>query len=317
MNDVNCLVVSSTIDYSSDLICYELEQRGESYLRINRDHFSEYQIFYALETDCLSIKLNNNTYRITPESLKSVYFRAPVFLRAGKPYTLEEQLYKSQWSAFVRNLISFDKAKWVNHPVATYQAENKLYQLKCAKQLGFAVPVTYVGNSVPPNISSEHSYIVKSLDTALFYDNGHEMFTYSTVVSGQELRKSEVKYAPIIIQEYLHDKTDIRVTVIDEKIFAVSIIKNGQKIEGDWRRTAKEELEYNQIDLPKEVQQQIVNLMHTFRLKFGGIDLALVDGTYYFIEINPTGEWGWLVDTSRLPIDKAIADSLSFGGINE
>lgn len=310
MNDVNYLVVSSTIDYSSDLICYELERRGKSYLRINRDHFAEYNILHTLETDCLNIKMNDSAYKITPENLKAVYFRAPVFLRTGKTYSLQEQLYRSQWSAFIRNLITFDKAKWVNHPVATYRSENKLYQLKCAKRFELAVPTTYVGNSLPDNIKSECTYIVKSLDTALFYDGEQEMFTYSTMVTGQELLNSEIKSAPVIIQECLHNKTDLRVTVIGDKIFPVSITKSGRKIEGDWRQNAKEELSYDRINLPSKMHNQILDLMRFLGLEFGGIDFALVDGKYYFIEVNPTGEWGWLVSASHLPIDKAIVNSL-------
>ena len=310
VNDVNYLMVSSTIDYSSDLICYELEQRGKSYLRINRDHFAEYKILYSLEADCLNIMMDGSTYKITSDTLKSVYFRAPVFLRTGKTYSLQEQLYRSQWSAFIRNLITFDKAKWVNHPVATYRAENKLYQLKCAKRFGFAVPTTYVGNSLPADITRECIYVVKSMDTALFYDNGQEMFTYSIMVTGQELLNAEIESAPVIIQKCLHNKTDIRVTVIGDELFAVSIMKNGQKIEGDWRQNAKEELNYDRIDLPSNMRQQILDFMRFLGLEFGGIDFVLVDGTYYFIEVNPTGEWGWLVTASHLPIDKAIVNSL-------
>ncbi|HAU31931.1 MAG: hypothetical protein XD78_1008 [Desulfotomaculum sp. 46_296] len=310
MNDVNYLVVSSTIDYSSDLICYELERRRKSYLRINRDHFAEYKILYSLETDCLNIKMDGSTYKITSDTLKSVYFRAPVFLRTGKTYSLHEQLYRSQWSAFIRNLIAFDKAKWVNHPVATYRAENKLYQLKCAKRFGLAVPATYLGNSLPADIKKECTYVVKSLDTALFYDSGQEMFTYSTIVTGRELFNAEIKSAPVIIQKCLQNKTDLRVTVIGDELFAVSIIKNGRKIEGDWRQCAKEELNYDRIDLPSKMRQQILDLMRFLGLEFSGIDFALVDGTYYFIEVNPTGEWGWLISTSHLPIDKAIVNSL-------
>ncbi len=310
MNDINYLIISSTIDYSSDLICYELERCGKKYLRINRDHFAEYEILLSLEADCLNIKMDNGTYKITSDTLKSVYFRAPVFLRTGKTYSLQEQLYRSQWSAFIRNLIAFDKAKWVNHPVATYRAENKLYQLKCAKRLGLAVPTTYVGNSLPADIMIEHTYIVKSLDTALFYDNGQEMFTYSTMVTGQELINAEIKTAPVVIQECLHNKTDLRVTVIGDDLFAVSITKNGRKIEGDWRQSDKKDLTYDHINLPPKIHQQVLDLMRFLGLEFGGLDFALVDGTYYFIEVNPTGEWGWLVSSSHLPIDKAIVKSL-------
>lgn len=42
---------------------------------------------------------------------------------------------------------------------------------------------------------------------------------------------------------------------------------------------------------------------------FGGVDLALVNEDYFFIEVNPTGEWGWLNSNSN-QIDKAIADCM-------
>lgn len=44
MNEINYLVLSNTIDYSSDLICAEFEKRELNYLRINRDLFQEYEL---------------------------------------------------------------------------------------------------------------------------------------------------------------------------------------------------------------------------------------------------------------------------------
>lgn len=309
MNNVQCLIISTTIDYSTDLICYGLEKENCQYLRINRDRFSNYFIEYDLENDSLIINIEGSKYKISKE-LKSVYFRAPVFLRAIKNYTLEEQLYRSQWSAFIRNLIIFYDAKWINHPVNTYRAENKLYQLKLAKQAGLYVPETYVGNSVPKNLCKERKYIIKSLDTALFYDKGQEMFTYTTVVSGRELLSSEIQYAPIIIQECLEDKLDIRVTIVDNEIFSVSITEEGRKIRGDWRKTDKLKLRYTPISLPDTVERNIIKLMNDLGLSFGGVDLIFANNEYYFIEVNPTGEWGWLKTVAKLPIDNAIVKSL-------
>lgn len=289
-----------------------MEKRGLSYLRLNRDQFSEFDIIYSLFDGTLSVVVGKEEYRINTKDLTSVYFRAPVFLRnTNKLCSLEEQLYKSQWSSFIRNLCVFESAKWVNYPVDTYRAENKVLQLKIAKECGFIIPDTFVGNTLPPNINPDCFYIVKSIDTALFYDKGQEMFTYSTKLTGKELFGSELKAAPVIIQECLSNKTDIRVTIIGGMLFAVSITNNGLSIDGDWRRTPKESLEYKPIRLPKPIVVSIRKTMKSLGLKFGGMDLALVDNKYYFIEVNPTGEWGWLVSSAKLPIDKAIVDYLS------
>ena len=55
MNEVNHLVISSTLDYSTDLICAEFEKREVSYLRLNRDIFEDYEIIYNLQSDAYKI----------------------------------------------------------------------------------------------------------------------------------------------------------------------------------------------------------------------------------------------------------------------
>ena len=311
VNKIEYLILSSSIDFSTDLICYELHKRNKRFLRLNRDYFRKYEILYSLQESTMFVKIDEMEYSISNDTIKGIYFRAPVFLRSHKKYNLNEQLYRSQWSSFIRNLISFDKAKWINHPVSTYQAENKMYQLKCAKEIGLNVPKTYIGNVLPQHISSCTNYIVKSLDTALFYIDSQELFTYSSIVNGEELLDANIKDAPIILQECLEDKQDLRVTVVGDKLFSISITNKGKNIYGDWRKISKNDLVYKEINLPKDIATKILKLMKQLGLVFGGVDLAVMDNKYYFIEVNPTGEWGWLSSGSDIPVDKAIVDELT------
>lgn len=310
MNNIEFLVISSSIDYSTDLVCYELCERKKQYLRLNRDMFGEYKIKYSLQKREMTIIIDDVQYAVNNEILKCIYFRAPVFLRSYKKYGVNEQLYRSQWSSFIRNLIVFDKAKWINHPVNTYQAENKLFQLQTARELGLLTPKTFVGNALPQNVNASGKYIVKALDTALFYDGSQELFTYTSVVSGSELIRSNIKDAPIILQEFLDNKQDIRVTVVGNMLFPVSITKHGENIYGDWRKNAKDTLHYEPVTLPDEISTKIVGLMNKLGLVFGGVDLALSEGRYYFIEVNPTGEWGWLSPYSTIPLENAIVNEM-------
>lgn len=50
--------------------------------------------------------------------------------------------------------------------------------------------------------------------------------------------------------------------------------------------------------------------MGKLKLQFGGIDLIYMKDTYYFIEVNPTGEWGWLLNSAGMRIDIAIVDCM-------
>ncbi len=309
MNEVEHLIVSSSNDYTSDYIAIELEKRGAKFIRINYNQLSEIQYAYSVNDGGLKVIFNEDDEFFLPKSkIKSVFFRAPVFIRSNKTYLVEDQLKRSQSSAFVRNLIVFDKAKWINHPVSIYKSENKLYQLEIAKKYGLKIPVTYVANCFLENLDKNKSYAVKSLDTALFFDGKQEYFTYTSIMSGSELTKSSLTDAPIILQDYIEDKIDIRATYIAGKVFPVTITNNGKKIEGDWRKTPKENLVYLPCKLPKELTETLVRYMGDLALNFGGIDLAFSRGDYYFIEVNPTGEWGWLVNTAKFPIAETIVD---------
>lgn len=308
MNNVRHLIVSSTIDYSTDLVCCELERRGRNYLRINRDSFDQYEIIYNLERQSMELMIDGESYIVCNGELESIYFRAPVFYRYSKELSLDDQLRRGQWGSFIRNLIVFDRARWINHPVATYRAENKLFQLQVANEIGMKTPQTYVGNHLPSIVQEKNKYIVKALDTPVFYDGTHEMFTYSTILTGKELMKSSLQEAPIILQECLSPKVDIRVTVVDNRLFPAEVRFNGKGIEGDWRKKNKAGLMYSPLDLPLRWQNMIYSYMAELGLIFGGIDLVICNNEIYFIEVNPTGEWGWLVHTTGFEIHKAIVD---------
>jgi glutathione synthase/RimK-type ligase-like ATP-grasp enzyme len=138
------------------------------------------------------------------------------------------------------------------------------------------------------------------------------LITVSTYT--QELRRAEIDgisldEMPVILQQYLHAKLDLRVTVIGNRCWAASVTTNGKGIEGDWR-LAKREATFELFQLPEIIEQLCIKLVQVLGLTYGAIDLAIVGRDFYFLEINPTGEWGWLVEMLGFPIHLAIADVL-------
>lgn len=310
MNEVQCLVLSSSIDYSTDLICLELENRGIKFFRLNRDQFHALGIAFLIDGPELIIRSGDRSFIFNNLPGNSVYFRAPTFSRTfTKTYSLEEQVYQSQWGAFIRNLIAFDEVKWVNNPVATYRAENKMYQLTKARQCCLLTPETLVTNDLR-FVPQRQDYIVKSIDTAIFATQDQEMFTYATALSNDELFSEDLHLAPVCVQEHLQDKVDIRVTFVEGSLFPFAILKNGKGISGDWRKTQKDLLEYVPISLPNDIEEGLQRLMRMLDLHFGGIDLIQSNGQMYFIEVNPTGEWCWLQLNSDALISAAITKCL-------
>ena len=206
----------------------------------------------------------------------------------------------------------FHEALWVNDPTATYKAEHKAVQLSVAASKGFAVPETRVTNSPHPDLLGDayDNVAVKGLDTVLLRAGGYEMFGFTTFESTEKLEPYAWRSAPATVQAALTNKLDIRVTVVGGRVFAAAITVEGKPICDDWR-VHKSSVQFSRIDLPAEIAERCSAVVRQLGLVFGAIDLALCDNEYYFLEINPTGEWAWLVGSAGLPIDEAIVEFLS------
>lgn len=308
------LIISNRHDFACDYISASLYEREKQYLRLNTDDLSSLELMMDPVNSSLQIKYNNKQYLISESTLKTIYYRGPTYLRETSldNLSMAEKLSRSQWAAFIRSLMIFESCKWINHPSSIYYAENKSVQLKKAFQVGFLVPDTQLTNSekfinlIDPE---NKKIVVKGIDTVYLNNGNHHAFTYTNVLNRDEVQQEDLSMAPVFLQKYITPKIDLRVTVIDNNVFAVSILENNQGIEGDWR-LRKDNVTYNPIKLPQEIEQKCVRLVKALGLIYGAIDLVLTNDNYVFIEINPTGEWAWLVEQTKLKIDEAIVNSL-------
>ena len=80
MNNVEILIISDTMDFTTDYICIELRRRNANYLRINRDIFNKYRIVFDINSLTLYVTINSKKYVIDERNLKSIYYRAPIYL---------------------------------------------------------------------------------------------------------------------------------------------------------------------------------------------------------------------------------------------
>lgn len=311
------LILGSRHDLTCDFVIAALRRKGVPYLRLNSEDLPDATLDLEPLTATLNVGLGINEFRVSEGTLRSVLFRRPTFLRSYGDRAADPQgeLLRTHWAAFLRNLVLFETALWVNHPRSTYLAEHKALQLRRAHSLGFDVPRTRVANiaaAIGPVAAGDSRIVAKGLDTILIRERDTETFGFTQIVEVGLLEQHELQAAPVILQEALLRKIDLRVTVVGDTAFAVEITRSGEPIAGDWRCQSME-ADYRPVKLPGEIEQRCVELVRSFGLRFGAIDLALQDGRHYFLEINPTGEWAWLVDATGLAIDQAVADLLVAG----
>lgn len=312
VRSIRVLLATSLYDFPTDRICAQLDARGVPYARINRETVDELPIVLDPLSGSLRCNLPEWSWTAGPE-LRAIWWRQPTFQRnlPGVVISLDEQLRRSQWAAFMRSLTALRPTIWVNHPQSTYAAECKPLQLRLAAELGFTVPPTLITNDPNAQLHSlGEPLVVKAVDTVLLHDSEHQYFTYTNIVEPAVLQDTGIQEAPLLCQQLLDPKLDLRVTVIGDKWWAVSVQNcNGAPVTGDWRRLKRQDILIQSYDLPQDVGNLCVQYVHKLGLVYGAIDLAFCRERYFFIEINPTGEWGWLDAPSR-PIARAIADQL-------
>ena len=206
--------------------------------------------------------------------------------------------------------------RWLNSPSRIQFAENKLLQLRTAINLGFDVPRTLVTNSFEEArrfVGAAGPKIAKPLRQALVVADDEERVIFTTRLDPDTpLVPEEIRACPLILQNEIKKRLDIRATVVGSTVFCAEIHSQTQEdTKVDWRRFSKVDLDQLPHTLPLELQEKCVALTRTLGLRFGAIDLILdVKGDYWFLEINPNGQWAWIEQRTAQPIASAIVSEM-------
>jgi Glutathione synthase/Ribosomal protein S6 modification enzyme (glutaminyl transferase) len=118
---------------------------------------------------------------------------------------------------------------------------------------------------------------------------------------------NRVQYAPVIFQDYIDAKADIRITIVGEEIFAAAIYSQETSYKVDFRMDMGN-ARVEEIQLPQSVSDKLLKLMNRLGLMYGAIDMRQTsDDRYVFLEINPAGQWLFIENRTRQPISDRVA----------
>jgi glutathione synthase/RimK-type ligase-like ATP-grasp enzyme len=113
-----------------------------------------------------------------------------------------------------------------------------------------------------------------------------------------------------LFQAWVPKAYDVRLTVVDDELFAARIDARSRAAEVDWRADYHS-LEYTPIETPDRVRELATALLRRLGLRFAAMDFVVTpDGEWWFLEANPNGQWAWIERETAMPIAAAIADGL-------
>jgi hypothetical protein len=340
------LIFSSLGEPCTQYVTTELQKFGANYFLINFEEAlldNVWSISVDIENAAvISISKQNGTYTLCkPVSVWMRRWGYPIYPALFDEFSTAFAF--SEISSLVSSLPDVLKtAKWVNNQLSERSSSNKIVQLNIARELGFSIPKTLVTND-----STRVHEFLDSVGRVIFkpvsafqpqmrrfnapaqaklgsHVNGIDLdfgkvvqdvliFTQELTIEKIELLES-IRWSPAIFQERIEKKADLRITVVGSRIFACRIASQGQPLtETDFRMmNISGLLPHTLIDLPGALENSILSLMRRLGLIFGCIDIIEArDGCYYFLEVNPVGQWLWIEKITGAPISKAIAQELT------
>ncbi|MEU6739687.1 MvdC/MvdD family ATP grasp protein [Streptosporangium sandarakinum] len=202
------------------------------------------------------------------------------------------------------------------------RAAGKPSQLALAAELGFEIPETLIATRADAlwDFANRHDgRIVTKPMGKPWVENlaaGHTVTRHCEIVPARDLAYAgALRFCPVIAQQYVPKRLELRVTVVGRRVFAAEIhSQESNRSAVDWRRYDFEATPYGVHRLPGEVAGRCVAMTERLGLAFGAFDLILTpDGRYVFLEVNPNGQWLWAEELTGLPISEAVCDLLLEG----
>lgn len=312
------LIISNKWDITVDFVVAELRKRGANFLRINTEDLVTSEATIEFSDFRISVSKQGRLYDLT-QSTKVIWNRRP-----GKPFdTINppdrpslavQNFVGDQWFSWLEVLQLIPGVTWINHPQANDAMESKPRQLLMASKIGFLIPDTLISNepSQVLEFGKKHNgkLIAKALYSPLIEEPNEDFFVFTNVIDINEFKDDEeIRISPSIFQQVLNPKIDYRVTVIGDTVYPVRITRQVEEssVSIDWR-TDKTDLDFSACTLPEEIEHMCRRIVNDGGLIFGAIDLVQYDGRFYFLEINPNGEWGWLQQPCGIPIASTLCD---------
>ncbi|WP_313381656.1 hypothetical protein [Proteiniphilum saccharofermentans] len=185
---------------------------------------------------------------------------------------------------------------WLPPPFAI--TLNKLDALLYAKKAGLKTPETFIINNKKDLIriiENDEEFIVKPIHFSGYYVVGDTVFYNLTRrVCLEDVDVLRDRFVPTLLQKKIDKNFEIRVYYLDGQLFPSAVlVEESQQKHDDIKSLFKtDNIHWLPYTFPKHIQDQICNFMNACKLNTGSLDIAKGnDGEFYFIEVNPAGQF--------------------------
>lgn len=214
------------------------------------------------------------------------------------------------------------KSKLKQNYIGSYIDEidnNKLINLDIANDLGLNIPKTLITSEKKQALLFLKKYkkiISKDLKIPVNIDiSKNKKYTSTGVklIDESMLNQLNDQFAPFFLQEFVPKQFEVRTFFFLGKIYSMAIFsQNDIQTQIDFRNYNTDKPNRTiPFLLPKKIEKKIHLFMDKVKMNTGSIDLIVTPkDEYYFLEINPMGQFHWLSQNCNYYIERDIAKHL-------
>ena len=241
------LVLTNKDDVTVDFVIKEVQKRNIPYYRLNTEDIpNKININFNLNTNTFELMDTVKGITINLLDFDSVYYRRPLLnnLDYIEEINVQEFNYLRSELAFVLEGIYkiLRKKYWLNDVYNIREAENKIYQLQMAQDVGFKIPQSLISNQSEEvnnfKIAADNDCIIKPIKSGNMKDENSPKAVFTVKVKDKHFKDIDrIESFPIYIQNNIHKQYDLRIIVIGIEVYAAQIHSQVNKSsEIDWRR---------------------------------------------------------------------------------
>ncbi|MDR6920992.1 grasp-with-spasm system ATP-grasp peptide maturase [Chryseobacterium sp. 2987] len=298
------LIISNNKEGATECVIEWLHAMDKKFIRVHEDEFFEIKIHQQ------KIFLESSRNAFFLDDISSVWYR-----RGGLKFgrfryfneAVDQHMNETQHWLEDYVLKILESKKHINKQVNS--KVNKLIVLEKAKEAGLDIPPYFLSDNT--NYVELGNTIVKPISgnpTLKDLKKNTDGVMYTSIVN-----EHETNFFISFFQEKIKKDYEIRTFYLNDRCWSMAIFsQNDKQTEVDYRKYNDDKPNRNvPYQLPASIEEKIHFLMKSLDLNSGSLDFIKSDEAYYFLEVNPVGQFMHLSSCCNYLLDKEIAEYLS------
>lgn len=317
------LLLSNDGDLSCDIVQNWLSTFSYPHIRLNAFDLLKSKIdITLLQSGEYQIIIDGKVFPL--QDINAVWYRKFGFFRCSDSYRKLIEKNKlddialsfivKEFSIIIDTICDALRYKnWLTNP--NNLIINKIKILKAAQECDFLIPKTYITNHPDHLKDFCEDLISKSIydPTIASWGKENRCMMYTTKISKKDINNLPTLFLPSMVQHLVNKKLEIRTFFLDGECYSMAIFsQNDQTTKYDFRCYNWEKpnrcVPYK---LDTQTENKIIHLMNKIGLNCGSLDFIMdMNGCLYFLEVNPTGQFGMVDFPCNYKLHKKVAEKL-------